>query len=408
MPSIKSITITDPNVRFGTTFLNTDYALRAVKDEVLMDKTTGELVYKRYNDGKFLYYNRERIDVDEFYLQLQIILNDALFWIPDAADTSYLITYLMMSQYNLNEFDFDPNYPSNFEDGGKKKNVNNDMFTISNESTGFIANIASRPRDEAMINFVTSKYDNYYKNYTGNDPEILRHTSRFNNPCYEGSNIEIQYKLTWVKDGNSVFSNTYTGYAKANQLSFIEFPNYTPPSYDDVDSVNLQIINVSIPKLKFGKEIITDQAENIMLNKLIDSQEIRLTSCNIITTITENNELFMMPDQNCCTVLLLDSIRNVSNYLEMIKSIGGGGGILLSTEYPSDNKWRNMKLWLERFRDVDPGGELVDVGSDTSFDDLEAYFGKPLPIPSSLTLDEYNRDGFYIGIKKTRSMTLQW
>ena len=92
------------------------------------------------------------------------MLNNSSFWLPDITDKNYLTSYLMMVQYNLNEFVFDPTYPMNFEDGGKKKNQNNDSFTISREAKGFIVKISSRPRDEALINFVTAKYENYYKN----------------------------------------------------------------------------------------------------------------------------------------------------------------------------------------------------------------------------------------------------
>lgn len=409
MPSINSTSVTEPNVRFGATFLNTDYASRAVKDEVLMDKSTGELAYKRPIDGRFLYYDREKFDTNDFLFQLQVMLNTASFWLPDTSDSNYLTTYLMMLQYNLNEFSFDPTYPLNFEDGGKKKNSNNDYFTISNDALGFIAKIESRPRDEALINFVAAKYDNYYKNYSGNDQDSVRQKLLFRNPNYEGSNIEIRYKLTWIKNGNEPFSNEYTGYCKANQLSFVEFPDYTPPTNDEADSVKLQIISVSMPKFNLGRDIISGQSENIILKKITDSQEIRLTSCTITTTITENENSFIMPDQNCCTILLLDNIPNINRYLELIGNIGGGGGgVLLASSYPTIDEWRTTKLWLERIRDVDSGGELTDLGSNTKFEELEAFFGKPLPTSTNFTLNSFETEGFYVETLGTKDMILKW
>lgn len=410
MPSINSTAVTEPNVRFGATFLNTDYSSRAVNDEVLMDKTTGELAYKRPIDGRFLYYDREKFNTDEFYFQLQIMLNNSSFWLPDITDKNYLTSYLMMVQYNLNEFVFDPTYPMNFEDGGKKKNQNNDSFTISREAKGFIVKISSRPRDEALINFVTAKYDNYYKNYTGNDQEKVRRKLLYKNQYYDGASIEVRYRLTWLKNGNEHFSNDFSGYVKSNQSSFIEFSNYTPPTYDEADAVRLQILSISLPKFSLGKELMTNQSENVILRKITDSQEIRLTSCEITTTITENDTSFIMPDQRYCTILLLDTIPNMTKNIEVVGDIGGGsgGGVLLSTPYPSSDQWRTTKLWLERFRDVDSGGELTDLGSSTKFDELEAFFGKPLPTSSTLTTNALDTEGFYVETIGTKDMSLSW
>ena len=410
MPSINLTAVTEPNVRFGATFLNTDYSSRAVNDEVLMDKTTGELAYKRPIDGRFLYCDREKFDTDDFYIQLQVMLNNSSFWLPDSTDSIYTTSYLMMVQYNLNEFTFDPAYPMNFEDGGKKKNSNNDSFTISRQATGFITKISSRPRDEALINFVTAKYDNYYKNYTGNDQESVRRMLLYKDPNYEGASIEVRYRLAWLKNGNEHFSNDYTGYVKANQVSFIEFSNYTPPTTSEADSVKLQILSISLPKFSLGNEIITNQSENVILKKITDSQEIRLTSCNITTTITENDKSFIMPDQRYCTILLLDTIPNMTKNIEVVGDLGGGGGggVLLSAPYPSSDQWRTTKLWLERFRDVDSGGETIDTGSSTKFADLEAFFGKPLPTSSTFTMNALDTEGFYVESLGTKDIVLSW
>ena len=41
-----------PNMRFGYSGLDLTLRKRAVKDEVLIDKRTGEMLYKRKEDGK--------------------------------------------------------------------------------------------------------------------------------------------------------------------------------------------------------------------------------------------------------------------------------------------------------------------------------------------------------------------
>ena len=330
-----------PNVRFAATFLNTDYHSMAVDDEVLIDKSTGEIVYKRVADGKFLYYDRERFDTNEYVMQLQTMLANAAFWLPKVGDDVYLTTYLMMVQYNLDKFIFDNTTGSRYEDGGVKKNQYNDSFSISHKSTGFFIKIKTRPRDESVINFITSKYDNYYKNYNGTDADSIQEKALFNNPSYENSNITITFKVNWIKDGNLINSTEYVGYARANIMSYIEFDSYSVPSVEDVDSVQMQIVSVSLPKMKLGKEIVTGESENIILNKVIDAQEIRLLSCEITTTITETPKSFLMPNDNTTTILLINDMVSLNDSLSRVNSLGSGEQVVLSTEKPA-----NASLWL--------------------------------------------------------------
>lgn len=408
--TILSSEITTPNVRFGATFLNTDYHTMAVNDEVLMDKSTGEIVYKRVKDGKFLYHDRERFNTDEYIMQLQVMLNNAAFWLPTIANSNYLTTYLMMLQYNLDKFLLDPTTGSSYEDGGVKKNPYNDSFSISHESTGFFVKIKTRPRDEAVINFTTAKYDNYYKNYNGDDATGIRENALFNNPSYENSNIKITFRVNWIKDGDLINTTDYVGYARANITSYVEFDNYTIPSIEDVDSVQLQILSVSLPKFKLGKDIITGQSESIVLNKVIDAQEIRLLSCEITTTITETEKSFLMPSDTATTILLINDMVSLNEYLGRVDSLGGGngGGVLLSTSYPSLDEWRTTKLWLERVRDVIAGGETQNVGTSTSFNELEEYFGKPIPTTAGFTVDPTIGYGFYVEQINTKDIGLSW
>ena len=399
--------VIEPNVRFAATFLNTDFSDRAIPDEVLMDKSTGELVYKRVSDGKFLYYDRENFDTDIFYMQLQNIFDHSSFWIPTPDDPTYLKTYLMMVQYNLNQFKFDTMLPTIYEDGGINVNVNKDGFSISHDSVGFFAKIKSRPRDEAVINYITAKYDNYYENYNGSDPDAIIERNLFSDPTYLKSNVDIHFRLSWFKNGSKVYTQEFIGHARANQISYIPFSGYTTPSVKSVDSVILEIIDISMPKLKMGKKILTSQVESMILNKSTDTDCIKLLSCDITATVTETEKSITMPNQNYCTILLLSGIGTVT---ETFKTVGGNdsGGVLLSTEYPSIDTWRTTKLWMERMRDVVDGGELVELDSPTSFTDMEEFFRKPLPTSSGFTTDPNKTDGFYIETKTTKTLSLLW
>ena len=61
--------INTPNMRFGTSFLSLDKHEHGVEDEVLMDKRTGQVVYKRDTDGKLIYYAQENFHLNNYIRQ---------------------------------------------------------------------------------------------------------------------------------------------------------------------------------------------------------------------------------------------------------------------------------------------------------------------------------------------------
>ena len=64
-----------PNLRFGTSFLDSSkYRDRAVNGETLMDKRTGEVVFKRKEDGSLLYFDREKLKLDDYISNLRALM----------------------------------------------------------------------------------------------------------------------------------------------------------------------------------------------------------------------------------------------------------------------------------------------------------------------------------------------
>ena len=73
---IGKITSYAPNMRFGTSFLSFDNHKKAVNDEVLMDKRTGQIVYKRNTDGKLIYYSQENVHLNNYMRQLKTLIQN--------------------------------------------------------------------------------------------------------------------------------------------------------------------------------------------------------------------------------------------------------------------------------------------------------------------------------------------
>ena len=68
-----------PNSRFGTTFLDIKYRDHAAPDEVMLDKKTGEIIYRR-KDGKYLFFDKESIHVYEHFSQIKKRIMSYEYW----------------------------------------------------------------------------------------------------------------------------------------------------------------------------------------------------------------------------------------------------------------------------------------------------------------------------------------
>ena len=72
-----------PDVRFGTSFLDVSKSDIAVRGEVLMDKTTGEIFIKRVIDGKVISFAQQDTNMLDTINKLNILMqNNSLFKVP--------------------------------------------------------------------------------------------------------------------------------------------------------------------------------------------------------------------------------------------------------------------------------------------------------------------------------------
>ena len=76
MAETKSQTISSiqPNLRFGTSFLDTKYRDYAAPGEALMDKRTGEVILKRKSDGSLLYFDREHKKFIDYITEIRSLM----------------------------------------------------------------------------------------------------------------------------------------------------------------------------------------------------------------------------------------------------------------------------------------------------------------------------------------------
>ena len=85
--------ISKPNQRFATTALSTKYRVKAVNGEILKDEVTGEIFYKRKEDGKVVSFFQNKKQIQDLVLELRILLNTNMgFRYPADTESSFFIS----------------------------------------------------------------------------------------------------------------------------------------------------------------------------------------------------------------------------------------------------------------------------------------------------------------------------
>lgn len=302
MANTTNTTITVPNERFAASFLNTKYRDRAVPDEVLMDKTTGSLVYKRL-DGSFMCYDRENIDILEIANKLHsVYVNDKTAIYPTKINSNdYENTHLMGVQYDLQSFSYKESFLTRFEDGAVLENNINTAFSISHEMNGFFIKAVASPRDVSLINLLSSVCDRYFRTYEGDKEAFLAIKNLLKtNPLYQGSNVEIGYTLRYYK--NEVLSKEISGigYGKIQEISYIPFSDLEIKSYEEAEYITLSIDSITLPKVKYGYVIKEEHFTNEELElyeKIKDLNDISLKYLDVYTFTTITDIPYIVPNK---------------------------------------------------------------------------------------------------------------
>ena len=318
---------TSPNLRFGSSFLNTKFRDRAVDDEVMMDKSTGSISYKR-PDGSFMSYDRENISVNDMISQMKMIYssNKNAVYPTKVNSNAYDNTYLMGIQFDLQDFAYVNPYVIRFEDGAILENPNKTPINISHEMNGFFIQAMVRPRDISIINLLSSVYDRFFKSYTGTDENFIEQKEIFEeHPEYEGKTVRVHYTVTYFKDEVPIDEISEDGYGKIQEMCYIPFSNTEICSRDDVDYITFSIDKIDLPKIYYANEIKETEFTNDELefyDALKDNQDIGLKYLNIVVYSTITDKIYYNPiNDNISRVLVAINMNTVD---EMVNETIGG------------------------------------------------------------------------------------
>lgn len=319
-----------PNLRFGTSFLNSKFRDRAVNDEVMMDKTTGALTYKRQLDGDFIHFDRENIAISEWMMQMRTAYaeDDSITYPTESNCDSFLSTFLIGTLYDFQSFSYENEFVTRIEDGAYYINQYNTPFNISHETNGFFVKVVVRPRDIATVHLLCDVYDRFVRSYDGTDPVYLQEKEKFDETNYDGSNVSIRYTLTYYKDGEIVNTMETTGHAIVQEVCYIPFPEKEVFSRETIDYITLSIDEISMPKISFGlklkEEEFTDD-ELQVYEKVKDIDDIGLKYMEVFHYATISDEPFAVPRKENSRIhffMRMDSVKRLFDRVDTLTASG--------------------------------------------------------------------------------------
>lgn len=389
-----------PNARFGTTFLNKKYKKYAVKDEAMVDKVTGEILFRRPDDGKIISFMQNNKYLHDVMIELRMLQeNNLSFKFPATEDSwftsaEYNTFDIMSREINAlsgTSYMFDKNMV-NMKDKFE--------FHISVDSNGFIIRPISRDTDRNLIAYYTRLYDSTYERYMGDDTGALIEKEKFKDRSWKYSNCTIQYDIT-VKGLDASSSNktqTYTAINNItiNESNFIELPiDSFSFTFTEIHSIVVNITNISFHKIAHIDKKIADTPnfdKTIYNNVKTPDNNVYVENVSIMVYEDNINEVPM--SENIVNVVLTDGYFT-SNYVGKVDKISSTGGFIVSAERPSYGKWTVNNIWAESFRMCRGNGEFEATGSETVWDDLEEFVHSSEGIVSTFSTDSNDPYSFY-------------
>ena len=413
-----------PNLRFGTSFLDSSkYRDRAVNGETLMDKRTGEVVFKRKEDGSLLYFDREKLKLDDYISNLRALMrSNVRFSYPTEyntqdMDSEYFSTFLLDTQNfipNVEDGKYSdgvvfrneltvPSYVNEITNSDGSKTLNLDEgFTISKKMNGIFFKLFARPRDLPLIEFCSNVYDKYFKSYTGTDETYLKEKEKFatsNDYEYDKSNATITFSLHAENPSGSNVDKLFTVYVKLNEWSLILFKeNGIPLDFDkdEYQSVTITIQSICLEKMKFCPEILSKEEMDIY-NKLLDDSsldsdadksKISITHGYVSYFFTKDNYM-KIPDRRNTELLNCIGLRAFNDSMRVIGNISSAEGIHVSASVPDEQTKVGLSVWAEKIRNVYNKGETENLPEHiTDIESLEKLFGAIETINGSLSIED--------------------
>lgn len=382
-----------PNMRFGAGYLDTKYRDKAMKYEVMHDRVTGEQLFRRGSDGKFISFYQNFKYIHDMALELSILLaNNIRADMPDGIESFYVNTNYD-TDYMLGNVHFDMIKNASMDFSPISGTSEAFCLEISKSAVGFFIRPIVRDTDRPIVEFLTSYFDRKYQNYSGSDVVSRSYKARYDlEPDWANSNATIHYDVDLVGSTTVRYVTDATSNIRVGESVFVEIfgkdDNPTFPS--DPTHIKVTIKSITYDKItaaynEISKVTGIDNTTYRNFTKLLAPDgtiEVRLiNTIHFIDTVT--------PLVNCISrdYVSLASTSYMKLCLEKVSAIKSGCNFVITDYRPNDSVWGKISHWGEIIRILHSGGEYTDVNKST-IDAVEEWL-----TPSSMISTNFTRNG---------------
>lgn len=399
--------ISKPNQRFATTALSTKYRVKAVNGEILKDEVTGEIFYKRKEDGKVVSFFQNKKQIQDLVLELRILLNTNMgFRYPADTESSFFIS----TNYDLtllNKEKLLDIYTSNLSiDNSNKDSIYTYHFKISNVCNGFFMEVDSRDCDKPAIEVTTNYYNQFMKNYVGDSALFLAEKEKFNKTKWEESNATIRYRVKCIKGGMTKIYEC-EDYVRMNEHCFINLPDLDIMTDfgGHPESMEIFIDQITFDKLQFmfkNAGLIGGNYSTLLKKYMYEDNRLEVQLANVMYFVDRPEDWEELGNE--IVVAFMDT-PYFFEYMGNVATLNDNGDFIFSVRRPYSNEWKVNGVWAEMIRTIDINGDVKNTGSENSdrWRELEEIFGPNRIHHGKFTFDETKRDHFPLADRITIS-----
>lgn len=367
-----------PNLRFGAGYLDTKYRDKSMKYEVMHDRVTGEQLFRRGSDGKFISFYQNFKYIHDMALELSILLaNNSRANMPDGVESFYVNTNYD-TDYMLGNVHYDL-VKNQSMDFSKVSSTSEDFcLEVSKSAVGFFIRPLARDTDRPVIEFLTSYFDRKYKNYTGTDVTGVSYKQRYDaEPDWANSNGTVYYDVDFVGNTTVKYATNKASNIRVGESIFVElFPFGETPAFPaGMTHIKVTIKSIRYDKIRLAFNEISgvtgiDNTTYRNFKKLLapdETIEIRLVNTvHFVDTVTP---LVNSVSRDYVALVNADYMHLC---IEKVSTIKSGSSFTISAERPNDSIWGALSHWGEIIRTVHRGGEYTDVNKP-SIDAVEEW-----------------------------------
>lgn len=398
--------VVKPDMRFANTFLDTKYRDYSVPGEALMDKISGELFLKRPKDGRVISFFQNKKMIHDITLELRVMMvNNENFIYPENDENAFFVStnYDLLTINNEIPINLLENSTITISNSNTDS-INTLNFNISSYANGFFCRFSTRDCDKPVVEFLTNKYNTFFKNYDGTNHEFLQEKEKFNTiELWEDSNCVITYTATKYSDNNVVGTlRSITCPIRLNENSCVLLPSHFVTARENVNDRDYDYIKIEIESFELSKIDYLMSHTNAFdddfiteYNKLIfEENAIRPAELNIMRFIDKVDHINLLGNE--ILMALLD-IPYINRYMAKMAKLKEASQFLTTIYEPSVIDWDANTCWAERIRDVYKGGKSDDTDAVDPFDDIEDYFTQQHdPISGFIVTDPNSVDNFLL------------